>query len=223
MNLLGRKEQGELAQQLGQISGLRPEQAQVAMDELARLAAQQLQKAAAADPELMGRLDDLLDGDGEVALGGADAVVDGKAILGELYGSQRAALAALAGAVPEVPAGAIGRLAPVAAASVVAAVLQQRRSQPQGGALTAVGGGGSLIGSIIGALVAGAIQGAIRQISASARRSTSTRRTRGTTKRARTTRKKSKKTSATNTSRRTSTVSLEDILGSIFGNRSQEG
>jgi hypothetical protein len=195
--------------------GLDESSTRTAMEALCPVIAAKLKARAEEDAELYESLIDLvedgaengLDADAD-ALTGAEAITDGAAILTDVYGSRKAALAALRSVAGNIPEAAFAKLAAISATSVVAALVQSGKAMTLSSAQSEEGGG--LLGTIIGAVVAGVVQGATRQLKAKTRRrSTSYSRSRSRTR----SRRKS-----TNRKRRSSSLSLEDLFSAILGN-----
>jgi hypothetical protein len=212
------------------------------LDALCPAIAAALQEKIKDDPEIADDLADLLEDNVTRSVASDDAVVDGKAMLAALFGTQKEARAQLAKAAPDLPDKVLGKLAPVAAVTVIAAVADQTRPMALTGVETAMSGTTSkIIASLVTAILSSAIRGVIRQItsprtyrtSASKRRTSpkkSTTKRRSTTSRSKTrktsasrsrTRKTTRKKTATSTpSRRNPSISIEDILGGLFGGKS---
>ena len=199
------------------------------LDLLCPAIAAALQEKVADDPDLADDLADLLDDNLNPSVAGEDAAVDGKAMLKALFGSQKAAKDVLSRAAPDLPEAVLTRLAPVAAVTVIAAVAEQTRPSGISGMLTVSGATGSgIVGTLLTAIISSAIKGVIRELT-SARTSRTASRTRRPARtaqsrstRSRTTRRtKSRKTAATR-SRRNPEISIEDILGGLFGTKGKQ-
>lgn len=204
--------------QVGEAAGVDPGTARRSMDMFCPVIAAALQDKVADDPELVDDLMELLQDNSEPGIATEEAHVDGKAMLAAIFGTQKAATAALKDHADGIPAKAVPKLAAIAAVTVVAAVAERTGAAPMplAGVQTAAGGGGSIVGTVLNALIAGAIQGVVRQLTAK-KRSSSTRTRSTTTRRKRkTTTSRRRKTTASR-SRTTGSISLEDILGGIFG------
>ena len=225
MTMLQAAQDGALFAQVARSLDLDEDQTRKAMGVLCPAIARQLKTKAAKDEDLLEALLDLIDDDdgtppleAHESLTGADAVADGNAILGDIYGSRNAAMVALRKVAEQVPERELAKLAPISATAVVAALAQANRSRAsQPMALSAAqpvaeSGESGIIGSIIGAVIAGAVQGVVRELtSPKRRRSTSYTKSRS--------RKKSggTKRTASTQRRRTTSTSIEDIFRDILG------
>lgn len=237
MSVLSGADADPIFADVAEATGLAPETARHGLEAMYPAIASALTARIQDDPRLMSRVSGLLAEDSGAE---DEAVVDGKAILVEIYGSQRAATAALKKTVPDLPTTALSKLGPIGAVAVAAAVQQQGSALTLTGALPAAGAGsGGIVETILSAIIKSAIQGALRQLTSSLTRATRTRRTGSTSTSKRKTRTKSstrtkskpkskstrsKTKSATtrtrkkaSSTRRTSTSALEDILGGILG------
>ena len=206
------------------------------LDRLCPAIAEKLQEELQDDPELADDLADLLEDNVSQSVAGEDAIVDGKAMLAALYGTQKDAKAQLRDAAPDLPVKVLEKLAPIVAVTVIAAVAQQTRPMGLAGVQTAAGSTSSgVLGTLINAIIASAIKGVIRQItsprtyrsSTTRRRKTSTskkRKTSSTKSRSRKSpsRRKTSSRSSSTRSRRNPSISIEDILGGLFGNRNNQ-
>ena len=237
MGMLGGADSTGIFADVAEATGLDERLAEAGMEALYPAIATKLAERCNEDPGLVGRLSTLLSEDSGAA---DEGVVDGKAILAEIYGSQRSATAALKKAAPDLPATAVSKLAPLSAVAVAASAQQQGSALTLTGARTAAGSGsGGIVETILSALIKSAIQGALRQLTSSlTRRTGSTSRSPSRSKRKTSTRKtstrkastsktkaksKAKSTSSrsrkkTSSTRSKSSSALEDILGNILGN-----
>lgn len=224
MTMLQAAQDGALFAQVARSLDLDEDQTRKAMGVLCPAIARQLKTKAAKDEDLLEALLDLIDDDdgtppleAHESLTGADAVADGNAILGDIYGSRNAAMVALRKVAEQIPERELAKLAPISATAVVAALAQANRARasqpmPLTAAQPVAGGDSGIIGSIIGAVIAGAVQGVVRELTSKRRRST----TSYTKSRARKKSGKTKMTTSTQRRRRTST-SIEDIFRDILG------
>ena len=207
----------------------------IGLDQLCPAIAERLQEQLQDDPELADDLADLLEDNVSQSVAGEDAIVDGKAMLAALFGTQKEAKAQLAAAAPDLPKKVVEKLAPIAAVTVIAAVAQQTRPVALTGVQTAASStGGGIMGTLINAIIASAIKGVIRQLTSprsyrktSTRKRTTSSRTKSrkssSTKRRSTkstSRRKTSSRSSSTRSRRNPSISIEDILGGLFGTRS---
>lgn len=199
-------------------AGVNAKVARVALENMCPEIAARMKARAADDPDLFDDLVALLeDGAAEAtlknagALTGKEAITDGNAILKDIYGSKDAAMKALKPLAGDVPAKALGKLAPIAATAVVAALTEASQPMALSGASTAAGSGG-LLDTIVGAIVSGVVSEAKRQISQRTGMRWSTRRRSSSRSRKRKTPSRSRKA----TTRRPSSLSLEDIFRSIL-------
>lgn len=237
MMMLESAQGGQLFSHVARSLDLDEGETRKAMGKLCPAIAKKLKAAAAADEDLLESLLDLIeDGAGALpleepeALTDAEAVSDGNAILGDIYGSRNAAMVSLRKVAKEVPERELTKLAPISATAVLAALAQtnQPPMQPQtlaatqpAAAASSSGGLGGVVGTIIGAVIAGAVSSVVREL-------TSAKRWRGTTSytKTRTRRKTSstksrtakKKTASATARRRTASSSIEDIFRDILGN-----
>ena len=221
MTMLQAAQDGALFAQVARSLDLDEDQTRKAMGVLCPAIARQLKTKAAKDEDLLEALLDLIDDDdgtppleAHESLTGADAVADGNAILGDIYGSRNAAMVALRKVAEQVPERELAKLAPISATAVVAALAQANRSRAsQPMALSAAESSDSgIIGSIIGAVISGAVQGVVRELtSPKRRRSTSYTKSRSRKKSGRT------KRTASTQRRRTISTSIEDIFRDILG------
>lgn len=242
MGMFGTDEGARTLAAVAKAAGTDPATARTGLDALCPAIAGALQAQAGEDPGIVDELAGLLADNSTPDMAGAEAIVDGKAMLTALYGNQKAAQTQLAKAAPGLPATVRNKLAPIAAVTVVAAVAAQSRPMGLTGVQTAMGNtAGKIAGTLITAIITSAIQGVIRQLASP--RSYRTTPSRTTTRKA-TTRSAStaaakrkapakkapaKKTAARKTpARRTATtgeetgISLQDILGGLFGNRGKQ-
>jgi hypothetical protein len=228
MTMLGNARGGHFFAEVARSVDLDEAETRKAMAALCPAIALQLKAKASEDAELFDTLIDLIEDGAEGSpledpdvMTGPEALSDGNAILGDIYGSRNAAIVALREASDQVPERELVKLAPISATAVVAALAQANQpaavkpmtlAGAQPAAETASeGGGGGIIGGIIGAVIAGAVTGAVREL-------TSTRRRRSTTSYSRTrSRKKSTRTKKKSTRRRTASASIEDIFRDILG------
>lgn len=228
MTMLANARGGQFFAEVARSVDLDEAETRKAMAALCPAIALQLKSKASKDPELFDTLMDLIEDGAEGspledpdAMTGAEALADGNAILGDIYGSRNAAMVALRGASDKIPERELVKLAPISATAVVAALAQANQpavakpmtlagAQPAGD--TANEGSTGIIGSIIGAVIAGAVSGAVRELTSTRkrRRTTSYSRTRG---RKKTTRAKNKSTTA---KRRTTSASIEDMFRDIL-------
>ena len=221
MTMLQAAQDGALFAQVARSLDLDEDQTRKAMGVLCPAIARQLKTKAAKDEDLLEALLDLIDDDdgtppleAHESLTGADAVADGNAILGDIYGSRNAAMVALRKVAEQVPERELAKLAPISATAVVAALAQANRSrasQPMPFSAAESSDSG-IIGSIIGAVISGAVQGVVRELtSPKRRRSTSYTKSRSRKKSGRT-----KRTTSTQR-RRTTSALIEDIFRDILG------
>ena len=241
MMMLEAAQGGQLFSHVARSLDLDEAETRKAMGKLCPAIAKKLKAKAAADEDLLESLLDLIEeGAGALpleepeALTDAEAVSDGNAILGDIYGSRNAAMVALRKVAVDVPERELTKLAPISATAVVAALAQtnqppqQTQMQPQtlaaaqpAAAAGSGGGLGGVVGTIIGAVIAGAVSSVVREL-------TSAKRWRGTTSYTKTrTRRKTtstrsktakKKTASATARRRTASPSIEDIFRDILGN-----
>ena len=221
MTMLQAAQDGALFAQVARSLDLDEDQTRKAMGVLCPAIARQLKTKAAKDEDLLEALLDLIDDDdgtpplkAHESLTGADAVADGNAILGDIYGSRNAAMVALRKVAEQVPERELAKLAPISATAVVAALAQANRSRAsQPMALSAAESSDSgIIGSIIGAVISGAVQGVVRELTSPKRRSS----TSYTKSRSRKKSGRTKRTASTQR-RRTISTSIEDIFRDILG------
>jgi hypothetical protein len=200
----------QLLAEVADATGLAPEIVRQGLDGLVPEISATLSRRLKEDASLAGRLSALLATDSGAE---DEATFDGRAILAAIYGSQKAASAAMKRAASGLPASALAMLAPISAVAATAASLQPDGAMTLTGAASAAGSGGGILGTFINAVIAGAIQGALRQV-LSKRRSSS--RSQSSTKRRKTTKRKS---TGTRKRRSSSASALEDILGGILGTK----
>lgn len=213
MTLLAAAQGGQFYAQAAEVLGLGSADCEAAMGQLCPAIAAQLKARAAADGELLDTLLDLLEDNGDGtplddpgALTGAEAIADGKAILSDIYGSQKAALAELQPLAGNVPAAKLAQLAAIGATAVLAALAQSNcAGLPLSGAQPAVGGDRGIIGIVVDSLIKGAVSEVSRQLRPKRRRRSSTRYSTRRRKRSR------------STARRRNTSVLEDIFRGILG------
>jgi hypothetical protein len=227
MTMLSAAQGGGLFARVARSLDLDEDETRKAMGVLCPAIARQLKIKAQKDEDLFQSLLDLIEDDDGMApletpesLTDADAVADGNAILGDIYGSRNAAMVALRKVAEQVPERELAKLAPISATAVVAALAQANRArtgqpmplttaQP---AANSSNGESGIIGSIIGAVISGAVQGVVRELTSARRRSS----TSYTKSRSRKKSGKSKRTTSTQ-KRRTNSVSIEDIFRDILG------
>ncbi len=204
-DILSAAQGGQYFVAVGTASGLSAPEAKSAVFKFAPRIAAQLKDKAAADPAAFDALLDLLEEGGDSsdlddaeAMTGNEALADGAAILGELYGSRAAANSALGVSAPaQEKAAALSATGVVAAlAASNAATLASRATSETGGA------GGGLIAIIIAAILKGIMQSVSRQLAPKRRRRRYTYSTRRRTIR-----------------RRTSRPGLDDIFRDILTGR----
>ena len=225
MTMLSAAQGGGLFAQVARSLDLDADETRKAMGVLCPAIARQLKVKAAKDEDLFQSLLDLIEDDDGMppleapeSLTDADAVADGNAILGDIYGSRNAAMVALRKVAEQVPERELAKLAPISATAVVAALAQANRtrtSQPMPLAAAqpvAESGDSGIIGSIIGAVISGAVQGVVRELTSAKRRST----TSYTKSRSRKKSGRTKRTTSTQR-RRTTSASIEDIFRDILG------
>jgi hypothetical protein len=211
MDILDEAQGGAFYANAGAASGLSAGEAKAAMAKLCPAFAEALH-AKAQDPEAFETLLDLLEDDGEdsfledpAALAGAETQEDGAAVLKDLYGTPKKALAASAALAGNIEPGALQKIAAISAASVLAVLARANQPQQLAAAQQEPEGGG-LLGTIVSALVEGVVKGAQRSLAPKRRRRRYSSYY-GTRRRKRATR------------RRPRTTTLDDIFGSILGTR----
>jgi len=213
MTLLAAAQDGQFFADAAQAVGLGVADCEAAMGQICPAIAAQLKTKAAADGELLDTLLDLLEDNGDGtplddpgALTGTEAIADGKAILSDIYGSPKAALAELQPLAGGVPAAKLAKLAAIGATAVLAALAQSNsKALPLTGAQPAVGGERGIFGMVVDSLIKGAVSEVSRQLGPKRRRRSSIRYTTRRRKRSR------------STTRRRNTSVLEDIFRDILG------
>lgn len=230
MGMFGTDEGTRTLAAVATAAGTDPATARAGLDQLCPAIARALEARAGEDPGIVDDLCALLADNATPDMAGADAIVDGKAMLTALYGNQKAAQTQLAKAAPDLPATVRNRLAPIAAVTVVAAVAAQSRPLGLTGVQTAMGDtAGKIAGTLITAIITSAIQGVIRQLASP--RSYRTSSTRSASSAATRRKAPARKASVKNTavrkaparrttatrSREETGISLQDILGGLFG------
>jgi hypothetical protein len=230
MSMLQAAQGGQLFAKVAESLDLDAAETRKAMTSLCPVIAKQLKAKAAEDDELFQSLLDLID-DGAGALPleepdavtGEEAVSDGNAILGDIYGSRNAAMVALREAADNLPERELVKLAPICATAVVAALAQSNMPMPlvgaQPAAQPAIQGAADqgLIGTIIGGVIHGVVQGVVRELKSSKRWRSATGYTKSRSKRRTTTAKRRKTTKTASSKRRTTSASIEDMFRDILG------
>lgn len=225
MTMLQAAQGGELFANVAQSLDLDEAETRKAMGLLCPAIAQQLKDAASQDDELMQSLLDLIDdGAGTMpleetdAVTGEEAISDGNAILGDIYGTRNEALVALRTAADDLPERELAKLAPISATVVVAALAQANMPMALTGAQPV--GDQGILGTIIGGVLNGVVQGVVRELKSSKRWRSATgyTKTRSKRKTSRKTTSKSRTTKSTSSRRRTTSASIEDIFRDILGN-----
>jgi hypothetical protein len=209
ISILSSAQGGHFFANAGKASGVDPGIAERALVHMCPAIASRLRDKAEADRDAFENLLDLLedggnsaDLDDSSAMTNAEAISDGKAVLRDLYGSDKASLQTLA---PGVEGQAFDKLSAIAATSVLASLAKTYAAPQTLAGNTGGASGGGILGAILSAVVEGAVKGAVRQFAPKRRR----RRSYGSyyAPKRRTRRK------------RASTPSLNDIFGSILGRR----
>ena len=207
MSILATSENGKYFANVARACNMSASGARSALGRLCPVIAARLKSEMQNDNNAFEALLDLLDeGGGDLdGLTDAEAVTDGKAVLGELYGSTPAALAEMKKLAPGLGDAQYENISAIAATSVLA-VLAKSYATPAtlAGSTGEAPQGGGLLATIIAAILKGLLQGARSQLAPKRRRRRSYTSYFGTRRK------------ATRRKRRAKTPTLEDIFGQIL-------
>jgi hypothetical protein len=159
---------GQYFANAGKASDLSEADARAAISAIAPAVAEKLKDKAAADPEAFDQLLDLLEDGGEGledvdATTGSEAIEDGAAILKDLYGSDKAAQAALQDLAPHASGAALEKIGAISATSVLASLAASNANTLASDTASASGGsGGGIFNVILAALLKGLMSGAMK-------------------------------------------------------------